>query len=154
MKEKKAKVLYVDSSINDMKSFETAFNRTFNVVSVTTAHEALWNLARYEIPVLVIGEHLEDGAGIKLSEQVMAQHPDVVRIMITKQTSIQEMVDAVNKTHVFAYINEPWEAEEMQSLLNDGVSVFERRTVQKSKLVQLERTNQQLAFMLQESMVS
>lgn len=154
MREKKAKVLYVDLPGNDMESFQTAFSEMFNVTTVTTVNDVLWNLSRFEVPVMVISEQLADAKGMELSEKVMAEFPDTVRIMLTQQTSIQDMIDAVNKTHVFAYINKPWETNEMQDLIEEGISVYERRTIQKSKLLQLERTNKQLEFMLQESLVS
>lgn len=154
MKEKKAKVLFVDLPGNDMESFTTAFKDVFDVIAVSTAHDALWNLVRFEIPVMVIGEQLSDAKGIELSQTIMDKHPETVRIMITQQTSVQDMIDAVNRTHVFAYINKPWETDEMKGLLDQGVTVYQRRTVNKSRLLQLERTNKQLEFMLQESLVS
>lgn len=154
MREKKAKVLFVDLPGNDMESFKAAFNKTFDVIAVTSTHDVLWNLARFEIPIVVIGEHLADTNGIELSETLLDKHPETVRIMLTQQTSIQEMIDAVNKTHVFAYINKPWEAKEMKDLIDQGISVYQRRTVQQNRLLQLERTNKQLEFMLQEKLVS
>ena len=154
MREIKTRVLFVGQPGNDMEAFKLAFSELFNITIVTNAQDALWNLARFEIPVLVIGEQLEDIEGLELSEQVMAKYPDTIRILLTKKTSVQDMIDALNRTHVFAYINKPWEASEMLDLIEQGITVYQRRTVQKSRLLQLERTNKQLEFMLQESLVS
>ncbi|MEW6430635.1 MAG: ATP-binding protein [Myxococcota bacterium] len=73
--------------------------------------------------------------GVQLMERVHAEHPEVVRMLITAYSDIEASIDAINKGHVDAYFKKPWEPVELKLALSQA-----RERYQASKWIrELER---------------
>ena len=52
--------------------------------------------------------------GSELLARAFEAHPDVQRILLTGFSDHDDLADAVNHGHVFAYVQKPWDNEQLQ----------------------------------------
>lgn len=52
--------------------------------------------------------------------------PDTVRYLITGYSAMDTIINAVNKGAVQHYISKPWDREELQRIIRDGIALFEQ----------------------------
>jgi response regulator RpfG family c-di-GMP phosphodiesterase len=151
---KKINVLYVDDEINNLTTFKANFRNEFNVFTVESPDEGLEILKNNEIHAIITDQYLKGISGVDFLQSIIKQYPDPMRVLLTGYAVIEDIIEAVNKTHIYAYINKPWERENIISVVNNAYAVYCKRKEQKNMLVNLQRTNEQLEFMLREKLVS
>jgi diguanylate cyclase (GGDEF)-like protein len=60
-------------------------------------------------------------SGTELLARVLARHPEPVRIILTAFTEVQEIIDAVNRGHIYFFVTKPWEPSELRLVLQRAV---------------------------------
>ncbi len=137
-----AAVLYVDDERANRIVFEQSFGRAIPVITLASGEEALKRLEEGGIGVVVTDQRMPGMTGNKLLEQVRARHPDIVRIVITAYSDIDDILRAVNDGLVARYIVKPWERGELGDILRWALEVHakghEDSAVQ-ARLIQVER---------------
>ncbi len=76
-------VLYVDADADLSKRVKRSLSRSFVMTMVTNAAEARSRLAEAKFQAIVTDDHLPDGSGRALLEEVKAKHPDCWRILVS-----------------------------------------------------------------------
>jgi two-component system response regulator HupR/HoxA len=107
-------VLYVDDEDDVREVFEAVFEGDFDVSTAPSGADALAALARGPIDVLVSDMRMEPMKGSELLARAFAQHRDVPRILLTGFSEHDDLADAVNRGHVWAYVQKPWDAEQLR----------------------------------------
>jgi two-component system response regulator HupR/HoxA len=108
------RVLYTDDEADVREVFAAVFADAFDVTCAATGDEALSALARQTFDVLVTDMRMHPMKGSQLLARALAQHPDVQRVVVTGFSDYDDLSAAVNEGHVFAYVQKPWEAEQLK----------------------------------------
>jgi PAS domain-containing protein len=59
--------------------------------------------------------------GVEFLAKVVERHPDTVRIMLTGFADMDATIQAINEGQVYAYINKPWEPDQLKQLVRRAV---------------------------------
>jgi DNA-binding NtrC family response regulator len=108
------RVLYVDDEDDVREVFEAVFQEDFEVSTAASGAAALATLARGPIDVLVSDMRMEPMKGSELLARAFELHRDVPRILLTGFSEHDDLADAVNRGHVWAYAQKPWDAEQLR----------------------------------------
>lgn len=154
MDKKEIRVLYIDDELNNLKSFEANFRKHFKVYTAVDPEKGKAILHKEEINVVITDQYLKGMSGVEFFQSIIEEYPDPIRILLTGYVVIEDIIEAINKTHIFAYVNKPWEVENLAQIIEDAYAVYKRQLEQKNLLVNLQRTNEQLEFMLRQKLVS
>jgi DNA-binding NtrC family response regulator len=141
---RRAKVLFVDDEEDVRDVFAAVFAADFDVSLAGSGPEAFAQLARQPVDVLVSDMRMEPMRGSELLAKAYEAHPDVERILLTGFSDHNDLVDAVNLGHVFAYMQKPWETEQLKLTI---LRAFQKRvlTLENRRLVdELSRANARL----------
>jgi DNA-binding NtrC family response regulator len=141
---RRAKVLFVDDEEDVREVFAAVFEREFDVSLAASGPEAFAELARQPIDVLVSDMRMEPMRGSELLAKAYEEHPDIERILLTGFSDHNDLADAVNLGHVFAYVQKPWETEQLKLTI---LRAFQKRvlTIENRRLVdELSRANTRL----------
>ncbi len=102
-----------------------ALGHDFEVVSVSSADEALREASREKFDLLVTDQRMPHMDGLELIEHVQALHPDTRFILITAYSS-EEVLDKARRLGAYRYFTKPFHIEDfIQTVLdalqnNDG----------------------------------
>jgi two-component system response regulator HupR/HoxA len=118
-------VLYADDEADVREVFAAVFASEFDVTCVATGQEALDALAAREFDVLVSDMRMRPMKGSELLANAYDAHRDTQRILLTGFSDHDDLADAVNNGHLFAYLQKPWNNSQLRLVL--GRAATQRR---------------------------
>jgi len=110
----KAKVLYADDEDDVRDVFNIVFAGEFDVTCVADGEQALTAMSHEPFDVLVSDMRMEPMRGSELLARAYEQFRDTQRILLTGYSDHDDLAAAVNLGHVFAYVQKPWDAEQLR----------------------------------------
>ena len=137
-------LLIVDDEPDVLESLRHLFHRHYNVVTADSGRDGLACLAREEVHVILSDQRMPGMTGDQFLKVARETHPDAIRLLFTGYAEIQTVISAVNEGGIFRYINKPWEAGELESVVAQAASQFDLLAERRRLVSELRETNAQL----------
>ncbi|MEH2423831.1 MAG: response regulator [Nostoc sp.] len=137
----KPKILVVDDEPDNLDLLYRTFYRDYKVLRATSGPAALDLLAQEgEIAVIISDQRMPMMSGTEFLSLTATQYPDIIRIILTGYTDVEDLVEAINAGKVFKYVTKPWEAEELKVVVRQALDTH---NVLKARTRELTRTFRQ-----------
>ena len=131
----KPKILLVDDESSNLELLHRTLYRDYQVFQATNGLEALEILAKEsEMAVIVSDQRMPLMTGTELLSLTATQYPDIIRIILTAYTDVEDLVDAINSGKVFKYVTKPWKALELKALVSQAVDTHNVLTARTKEL--------------------
>jgi len=154
MSDEKIKILYVDDEVHNLQAFKATFRRTYQVFTAPSGQEGLEIFKKEELNIILTDQRMPEMTGIEFLVEVQKINPEPIRILITGYSDINAVIDAINKGQVYRYLNKPWQEDELKATIEMAFEVFRLRRENKELLEKLKRANEQLEFLVRQSLLS
>jgi len=119
-------ILLVDDEPNILKSLKRLLRgKPFNLVTATTAREALTILAENEVQVMLTDHKMPNMTGAQLIDIVHQQHPNIVSIMLSGQVDYDHVIRLLNDRLITRFIKKPWCGDELVATIEKAVTKYE-----------------------------
>lgn len=138
------RVLYLDDEDNNLRSFKAAFRRDYEVYTANNTEDAFSILKTHKPQVIFSDQRMPVTSGVEFFNAVRQVFPDPVRILITGFTDVNDIIDAINKGHVYRYITKPWSEAEIKVAIENAYDLYHTRKQLRTKIEDLEKTNNEL----------
>ena len=142
---KHIKVLYLDDEENNLRSFKAAFRREYDVYTANTSEQAYDIIKSIKPHVIFSDQRMPVTTGVDFFNAVRQIFADPVRILITGYTDINDIIDAINKGHIYRYITKPWSEHEIRVAIDNAYDLYQTRKNLKDNLDELEKSNHELS---------
>lgn len=142
-------ILYVDDEIGNLRVFQASFRKKYHIHTAQSGSEALEILAEKEIHLLITDQKMPKMTGVELLEQVTEQFPDVMKLILTGYSDVEDIIRALNKCGIFRYLMKPWQKDEMGNTLDKALEIYQLRKDRKQLLSKLKVANEQLEERIQ-----
>ncbi|MFM9266146.1 response regulator [Tychonema sp. BBK16] len=137
----KLKILIVDDEPDNLDLLYRTFYREYKVLRAESGPAALEILAREgEVAVIISDQRMPKMSGTEFLRLTAVQYPDVIRIILTGYTDVEDLVEAINAGKVFKYVTKPWDAEELRVVVSQAVDTH---NLLKARTNELRRALQQ-----------
>ncbi|BAY87181.1 multi-sensor hybrid histidine kinase [Calothrix parasitica NIES-267] len=138
---RKPKILVVDDEPDNLDLLYRTFYREYKVLRATNGPAALELLAKEgDISVIISDQRMPMMSGTEFLSLTATQYPDIIRIILTGYTDVEDLVEAINAGKVFKYVTKPWEAEELKAVVRQALDTH---NVLKARTYELTRTLRQ-----------
>ncbi len=137
------KILYVDDEPANLTTFRYCFEERFDVITTTSAEEALAILQKERVGLLLADQRMPDISGAELCRIVRERHPDIVRMIVTAYADIAAATAAINTGQVSRYLMKPWREETLAEVLRAGLDAYQLGVMTRELQVRLLQTEQQ-----------
>ena len=129
------KILFVDDDPNLLAAFQRNLRKLFSFDTATGGAEAL-ALIKSSGPyaVIVADMQMPEMNGVELLAKVCEAAPDTVRVMLTGNADQLTATQAVNKGHIFSFLNKPCEPEALRLTLESALKQYALVTVERELL--------------------
>jgi response regulator RpfG family c-di-GMP phosphodiesterase len=132
------KILLVDDDPNVLSGYQRNLRNRFQLDTAQGGEEALAKIqANGPYAVIVADMQMPVMSGLDLLVKSGALAPDTVRMMLTGNADQKTAVDAVNRGHVFRFLNKPCAADSLILNLEAGLTQYALVTAERELL---ERT--------------
>ncbi|MGL1887680.1 MAG: response regulator [Reichenbachiella sp.] len=111
---KKYSVLYVDDEPVNLRIFQHAFKRDYNVYTAPNGFEALDILNEKKIDLIITDQQMPKMSGVDLLAKIVPKHPNIVRMIMTGFSDIGAIIRAVNEFGLDKYLVKPWDRDQLK----------------------------------------
>lgn len=123
--QKKFKILFVEDDPESTELFVNCFAEEFDILTAASAEEALEVFGQESDFTMVLSDQNMPGmSGVELLSRLYAQHPEIIRIIITGYIDISDAIDAINKGHIYQFILKPWDIVQMRMVLGQAAQTW------------------------------
>jgi len=137
----KPKILVVDDEPDNLDLLYRTFYRDYKVLRASSGPAALDLLAlEGDVSVIISDQRMPMMSGTEFLSLTATQYPDIIRIILTGYTDVEDLVEAINAGKVFKYVTKPWEAEELKTVVRQAMDTH---NVLKARTRELTRTLRQ-----------
>jgi diguanylate cyclase (GGDEF)-like protein len=137
-------VMVVDDEPHVAASIADLLRKQYRMITAGSGRQALALLEADNVAVLISDQRMPEMGGVELLTRACADHPQVVRILLTGYADLDSVVQAVNQARVFFYLAKPVTPDQMQSVVAAAVA-YNRLTLHRDSLVtELRQLNTEL----------
>jgi len=137
----KPKLLVVDDEPDNLDLLYRTFYREFQVLKAENGPIALDILSREgDIAVIISDQRMPLMSGTEFLSLTATQYPDIIRIILTGYTDVEDLVEAINSGKVFKYVTKPWDDDELKAVVRQAVDTH---NVLKTRTRELRRSLRQ-----------
>jgi adenylate cyclase len=137
----KPKILVVDDEPDNLDLLYRTFYREFRVLRAENGPAALDILAHEgDVAVIISDQRMPYMSGTEFLSLTATQYPDIIRIILTGYTDVEDLVEAINSGKVFKYVTKPWSDSELKAVVRQAVDTH---NVLKARTRELRRSLRQ-----------
>jgi two-component system, NtrC family, response regulator HupR/HoxA len=112
-------ILIVDDEPSNLSTFARVFRRDFVVRTASSAANALAELARGDVDVVISDFAMPDVNGLELLREVRTSFPKVVRLLITGHFELPELENESGL--VAGVLSKPWDKGDISRMVTATV---------------------------------
>lgn len=148
----KEKILFVDDEVHILDSFRVGLRKDYDVDIALGPEEGLAKVRESGPFAVVVSDLKMPGMdGIDFLIQVKEKTPNTVRVMLTGHGDFDKAMDAVNRGHIFRFLQKPCPMDILKGALEDGLRQYrlilaERDLLQKTLKGAIELVNEIVAL--------
>lgn len=117
----KPKLLVVDDEPDNLDLLYRTFHRDYKVLRAENGPEALEILANEtDVAVIISDQRMPLMSGTEFLSLTANKYPDIMRIILTGYTDVEDLVDAINAGKVFKFVTKPWNADELKAVVEQA----------------------------------
>lgn len=144
MNNNRIRILYIDDEVHNLNAFRANFRRSYEIYTANSADEGMQVLKGIEVHIIIADQKMPNKTGVEFFHEIKDLLPDPIRILLTGYTDVEDVIDAINKGHIYSYIKKPWDDHELIKTINNAYEIYTTRKQLKEKVAELEKTNDEL----------
>lgn len=116
------KLLVVDDEPDNLDLLYRTFHREYRVLRAENGPDALEILAKEgDVAVIISDQRMPLMSGTEFLSLTASQYPDIIRIILTGYTDVDDLVEAINAGKVFKFVTKPWNADELRVVVRQAM---------------------------------
>lgn len=122
MTERVTTILCVDDEPEVLEGLRRTLRRQpYRLLTATSAAEALQTIAAEPVDVIVSDIDMPGTNGLELVARIRREHPEIVRLLLTGDASLESALDAINQGEVHRFLTKPWDTNELRRTLHEAI---------------------------------
>lgn len=144
MTDKKYELLLVDDELANLQKLQRTFMGQYGVHLAQSGEEALEILQNMPIDAIITDQRMPHMTGIEFLERSQKIYPNMVRIVLTGFTDVEDLIAAINTGKVHKYITKPWEPDNVRLAVQDALEKMELVRENERLAAELKLANERL----------
>jgi K+-sensing histidine kinase KdpD len=137
----KERILIVDDDLDFLKIIKMILeNKGYAVDTAPSAAECISRIKERFYHATILDISLPDAHGTDLLSHVLEIHPDIIAIMLTGHSSVDNAVQSLNRG-AFAYLEKPLDTENLLSVISRGLEKQRLVMENRNLMEELEQRN-------------
>lgn len=97
------KVLYIDDDLIMLENFKILFKNYFEIIITDCVNKARKIIEEDKIQIIICDQRMKETSGVEFFTEIIKEHPNPIRILLTTFTDIDVVIDAINYGHIYQY---------------------------------------------------
>ncbi len=117
----------------------------WKVLSATSAEQALHQMARHEVDVVLSDQRMPGMTGVELLRRAKELYPETIRLVLSGYTELQSITDAINEGAIYKFLAKPWDDEQLRAHLREAFALKEMADQNRLLDREVQAANRELA---------
>ncbi len=122
----------------------------YRTVTFTSAKLALQHIQEHDVDLVISDYLMPEMDGITFLSQVRELKPDIPRIILTGYADKENAIKAINQVGLFQYIEKPWDNEDLQVIVRNGLEKMQLLKKLQVKVQEITKAHAELNTLNQE----
>jgi len=144
MEPDKYTLLIVDDEPANLQKLRRTFYADYRLLEASSGEEAYDLASRNDLDLVITDQKMPRLSGLKLLKKIIKIKPDVMRIILTGYTEVEDLIEAINEGHVYRYITKPWEPGELRVVVRQALEKLRLERENRRLTEELRRLNERL----------
>jgi diguanylate cyclase (GGDEF)-like protein len=131
--------LLVDDEPDLLALLQEALHGSHECLLARSADEARAVFTRQTVDLILTDHAMPGTTGVELLEWVRLYSPHTVRLLMSGLAGREDIIDAVNRGHIYYFLSKPWRAEEVVQAVRNAVEKIELERERDQLLSQLRQ---------------
>jgi len=118
-------ILCVDDEQHNLDALHRTLRKEYNVLTALSGPEGLALLQDTNISLIISDQRMPHMSGVEFLDKSIAMRPDVVRIILTGFTDVEDLIGAINTGQVYRYITKPWDPIDLKITIKRALENLE-----------------------------
>jgi diguanylate cyclase (GGDEF)-like protein/PAS domain S-box-containing protein len=102
-------LLIIDDDPQVLGSLQRLFRHdAYQVLTAASPAEGFDMLALHPVQVILCDQRMPQMSGTEFLSKVKEMYPDTIRIVLSGQTGLEEVIDAINRGAIYRFYTKPW----------------------------------------------
>lgn len=111
---KKFNILYVDDEEVNLRIFQRAFKRHYNVFTAESGFDAIKILEENQIDLIMSDQRMPGMTGVELLIKIVPKYPNIVRMIMTGFSDEDEIIRVDREVGLDRFLVKPWNQEDLK----------------------------------------
>ncbi len=134
----------MDDELANLQKLQRTFMDLYTVHVARSGEEALQILQKTPIDAIITDQKMPGMTGIEFLELSQKAYPNLVRIVLTGFTEVDDLIAAINTGKVHRYITKPWEPKDVLMAIRDSLEKIELMNENERLAIELKAANEKL----------
>lgn len=125
----KLNMLIVDDEAAILTSLKHLFRKDYNITTSASGEDVMEMLTRneLELDIVICDERMAGMKGHELLEKIHRRSPETICVLATGYADMASLVKAVNKGHIYNYIEKPWNSADFKLMVDRAAEYYRIR---------------------------
>jgi response regulator RpfG family c-di-GMP phosphodiesterase len=140
-------IMIVDDEEPNLKTLKGLLQRAgYETLTAASGAEGLEILESSKEPISLIisDQRMPEMTGAAFLEQAKKKAPDAIRFLLSDDSDMDALIEAVNKGEIHRYLSKPWEEEGFLAQVKQGLSLYELAAENKHLVDVIRKKNEKL----------
>jgi diguanylate cyclase (GGDEF)-like protein/PAS domain S-box-containing protein len=114
-------LLIVDDDQGNLSSLDRCLQGLgYRILQASDGHDGLEMLASNAVQVIICSQRMATMSGVDFLTIAAKLYPDTMRIILSGQTELQSVLDAVNRGEIYRFLTTPWDGDQLKKSIQDA----------------------------------
>ncbi len=118
-------ILCVDDEQHNLDALRRTLRKEYTIITALSGPEGLEVLKNNKISLIISDQRMPNMSGVEFLKKTIEMSPDIVRIVLTGFTDVEDLIGAINTGQVYRYITKPWDPNDLKVTIKRALESFE-----------------------------
>lgn len=144
MKDSSHAILIIDDEIENLKALERTLAEVVVIHTAASGRAGLEIINKQPIQLVICDQRMPEMTGIEFFKALKQSRPDIVRIILTGYTDVEDLIEAINEVGLYRYVTKPWDNREIQLMIRRALEYYDLQKHNLELVQELRKINEEL----------
>ena len=121
-------ILVIDDEVRSQEALRRTLDEDFEVFCASSAAAGMEILEKEQsataIRIILCDQRMPGMSGVQFLNEVRTRWPDIVRIILSGYTDVEDIITGVNEAGIWQYLLKPWQPEQLLLTMQRAAEVW------------------------------
>ncbi|MDG5815070.1 response regulator [Chitinispirillales bacterium ANBcel5] len=141
-----SRIMFVDDEQNVLSAINRMFfdDEDYELCLASGGKQAIQMLREQPVKVIVSDMRMPVMNGVEFLKEAKKICPDAVRIILSGQSDVKDVMNSINNGGIWRFISKPWNDADMKMTIKNALELYAKEMERRELLVKLKEKNESL----------